>query len=226
MLSLFEQPRFALDNASELPGGYELFIRESQAGQWRTLADFNQVTPEDITQLLMSSINCLPAYISLVSLNLEQQQFIDDRYAIAVSHVQKLTNVHIMVELTERGDANVSYGAMMLAAQRFQSAGVEVCIDDVGTGANTEALVRALSPYVNEYKFALQNVRPDQTIDDVADQITAWSALAHQHGKRFILEGIETSEDLAQVKSQFDCDGVQGYFWGKPAPLPILPAEA
>lgn len=47
--------------------------------------------------------------------------------------------------------------ALVSAARTYQEAGLWVCIDDVGTGDNQLSLVQALSPYVQEYKFALQN---------------------------------------------------------------------
>ena len=137
--------------------GYELFLREYNDGQWRFPADFGKFTASEFAQTLVDTIGALPAGIQLVSINLDQPQFIDPQYINQLGVAQRACpDTLIIVELTER-PYNVPIAQLVTAAAAYQDLGLWVCLDDVGTGANQVDLVEALAPHVKEYKFALQN---------------------------------------------------------------------
>ena len=200
--------------------GYELFAREYEDGRWSLPADFNAISAIDIRRMLSEALLHLDFTTALISFNLEQQQFIDPAYVEAVALVQSRTSITLITELTERADAGVTLDQLQRGAKRFHDAGLQVCIDDVGTGSNDLQLVTALAPYVNEYKFALQNLRPFAQLSEIAPTLNYWYHIAESQHKKMAIEGIETAPGVAKLESDYPCDILQGYYLAKPAPLP------
>ena len=221
MLRFYGQAKFDLDATDKRPIGYELFMRERQGDKWVLPASFTSSTAAEIADLLSRTIAMMPDYISIVSFNLEQSQFINPDFCAAVARVQAQTSIHIYTELTERTDPNVSADSLRDAARNFHEHGLLVCIDDVGTGDNTPEFVLDVDPYIDEYKFALQNFRPFTHISAIQDKVSFWWFLARTKHKMLAIEGIENAEDLAIVRSKYPCDVVQGYYLGRPELLPI-----
>lgn len=221
MLRFYGQPKFRVMDADKDPVGYELFIREWRDDRWMLPEDFTACTPGQMAQLLSQTIAKLPENIELISFNLEQSQFVDDRYIDMVKQIQNTTSINIFTELTERTDANVSIAQLKDAARKFHNLGLLVCIDDVGTGDNTPELVLELNDYIDEYKFALQNFRPFNRISEITGTITFWYEMAAKNGKMLAIEGLENEADLSTIQQSYPCDVIQGYYMGKPALLPI-----
>lgn len=221
MLRFYGQAKFDLNADDQAPIGYELFMRERQGDKWVLPADFTSSTADEIADLLSRTIAMMPEHIKIVSFNLEQSQFIDPDFCEAVARVQAQTDIHIYTELTERTDPHVSEESLCAAARNFHEHGLLVCIDDVGTGDNTPEFVMNVDPYIDEYKFALQNFRPFAHISAIQDKVSFWWSLARKQHKMLAIEGIENAEDLDVVRSQYPCDIVQGYYLGRPELLPI-----
>lgn len=220
MYTFYGQPKFALAD-SKTAIGYELFIREYQGDQWTLPDSFDAITSATIETLLNKTIQTLPPTTTLLSFNLEQNQFVDPEFADMVARIQATTNINIYTELTERKNPDVTDDQLLEAAKRFERLGLLVCIDDVGTAYNTPHLVGKLDDYVDEYKFALQNLRPFKTIHAVVPEIKYWYAKASQLCKTLVIEGIETQEELEFLKQHFPCDIVQGYYLGRPGLMAI-----
>lgn len=218
MLHFIGQPKFSGTEPHKLIG-YELFAREYQNGQWHLPADFNQITAVSIERMLLEVVSLMDPTIQLLSFNLEQRQFIDPEYAAAILRVQQQTSIQLWTELTERADETVTCQQLQEGAARFKQAGLSVCLDDVGTGANTKELALALGSAVTEYKFALQNFRPYQSLAEVTARLAGWYRLANQQGKDLAIEGIETAEELVALTERFPAKVFQGYYLGKPALL-------
>ncbi|WP_390407069.1 EAL domain-containing protein [Lacticaseibacillus jixiensis] len=213
------QPKFRGDGSRQQIG-YELFVREYEAGQWRLPEDFNAITAIDIRRMLSEALLHMDNHIQLLSFNLEQRQFIDADFANAAHLVQQRTPIELVVELTERKDPAVNLAQLRAGAKRFKAAGIAVCIDDVGTEGNDADLVAALDPYINEYKFAFQNLRPFNDLSDVVAVLEPWYRKAAKCGKHFAIEGIETASGLARLTREYPADIYQGYLLGKPGLLP------
>ncbi len=200
--------------------GFELFAREYDNGRWSLPTDFNAITATDIRRMLSEALLHLDFTTELISFNLEQRQFVDPDYVEAVALVQSRTPIALITELTERADDTVTLEQLQRGAKRFHDAGVKVCIDDVGTGSNDLDLVTALAPYVDEYKFALQNLRPFDHIPEIVPKLDYWYNFAEGQHKKLAIEGIETAPGVAELESDYPCDILQGYYLAKPAPLP------
>lgn len=208
-----------MTEGQELAIGYELFIREYCNGHWILPEDFEAISATTLESLLLRSLQILPAETTLLSFNLEQTQFIDPQYAEMVARVQAQTSIRLFAELTERNSPTVTADQLICASQYFKHLGLLVCVDDVGTGDNQTNLVLQLDDYVDEYKFALQNLRPFNDIKTVEPELNYWYELAASHHKVLAIEGVETAAELDFVQQYYPCDIIQGYYIGRPVKL-------
>ncbi|WP_432509845.1 putative bifunctional diguanylate cyclase/phosphodiesterase [Kineococcus sp. SYSU DK001] len=97
--------------------------------------------------------------------------------------------------------------------------GVDISIDDYGTGYSSLAYLRDL-PAV-ELKLD-RSLVADVGVDRRADDIVAGTvALAHRLGLRVVAEGVETPEVLHALRA-LGCDETQGYLHARPLPAPEL----
>ncbi|KRL39867.1 EAL domain-containing protein [Lacticaseibacillus manihotivorans] len=218
MIRFFGQPKYALNDPKTLIG-YEFLLREWHGDHWQVPSDFSQYLAADIVDLLDQTLAVLPKDLPLLSFNLDQAQFVDPAFEQALADLHLKRPVHLVVELTEHDD-HVSIDALSDAASKYVASGLRVCVDDVGTGANTRALVEALAPYANEYKFALQNFRAVGTTKEALPLLKFWRDLATAQHKVFALEGVEDQNDL-DIVAEYAPDVLQGYFYGKPALIDV-----
>ncbi|MGA8416775.1 MAG: EAL domain-containing protein [Candidatus Dormiibacterota bacterium] len=130
---------------------------------------------------------------------------------IAARHVRP---ARITLEITE--DCFIADPEQaMLVLERLRALGVELSIDDFGTGFSSLTYIRRLP--VSELKL-------DRTFLTGAPQdaravavIRSTVGLAHALGLRIVAEGIETLDALELV-DRLGCDAAQGYLIGRPAP--------
>ena len=102
---------------------------------------------------------------------------------------------------------------------RLRSGGVQISIDDYGTGYSSLNYLRDLP--VDELKLDQSFVFP-MTDDPRAAALVASSiALAHSLGLRMVAEGVETHAVYAELV-RLGCDQAQGYFISKPVPAAEL----
>lgn len=215
MLAFFGQPIFSSTNHPGAAMGYELFVREQVADQWRAPTDFNQISVADLRSLLTQTLQH-PLSVTVLALNLEPSQFVDPHYSDMLIEVQATTDVQLIVELTERFDEALNLDLVIAAARKFHRHGLLVSIDDIGTGANTPKLIMLINEFIYEYKFAIQNFRPFQSMTDIAPIIDFWHDMKNIHHKTFAIEGIETAEELTFIKNRYSFDIIQGYYTGRP----------
>ncbi len=219
MYTVFAQPKYLMTEAYGQPVGYELFIRQWNNGRWELPDPFTGIGVLTLNNLLRQTIAQMPAGIKLLSFNLEQAQFVDPAFTAMIASVQRHTDITLYTELTERIGEGVTAGQLLSAAKRFATCGLAVCIDDVGTGQNSPALVMLLNDYITEYKFAFQNFRPVASVNELAPQLKFWTELAQRQNKMLVWEGIESSVELALLTARYPGDLLQGYLFGHPARL-------
>lgn len=217
MLRFWGQPKYA----DQEWFADELFLREYDGDQWRFPRAFGRFDGGTVASLLQATIQTLPANIQMVSLNLDQPEFVRADYLAALPRLQAACpDMQICVELTERPHG-VATAALVAAAEVYQAAGLWACIDDVGTGANTIGLVQALAPYVHEYKFALQNFHDKKDfITLVSPLLQFWREQAEISNHFFAIEGFEVKSDLV-IAANYHPDIMQGYYFGRPTLLAI-----
>lgn len=219
MITFYGQPKFAnIDNASTA-SGYELLVRQYIDGRWMLPEDFTALPPNQFEHLLRKALAAMPKTITRVSFNLERVHFVDPEFLEMVQRVQRDTDVILTVELTERYDPNIDNLTIVQAAKAFFDAGIDVVIDDVGSGNNLPGLVEALTPYVVGYKFGIQNLRPYATDADLDDRLNFWAQQAQSKHKRFEVAGVESLDDVEKMQDIPACSDIQGYYFGQPVPL-------
>lgn len=118
-----------------------------------------------------------------------------------------------MLEITESALMDDLESASRLL-NRLHAAGIEIAVDDFGTGCSSLA-------YLKEFPVAV--VKIDKAFvtalsADDADSAIVKSTidLGHKLGLKVFAEGVETSHALEALRSM-ECDGAQGYYISPPA---------
>jgi EAL domain-containing protein (putative c-di-GMP-specific phosphodiesterase class I) len=102
---------------------------------------------------------------------------------------------------------------------RLHDMGVQLSIDDYGTGFSTLEYLRRIP--ASEIKIdrsfisMLNNSQSDRIM------VNSTIQLAHSLGRKVVAEGVESQEILNELK-RMRCDIVQGYHTGRPVPLAEL----
>ncbi len=103
----------------------------------------------------------------------------------------------------------------MLVLDRLRALGVELSIDDFGTGFSSLTYMRRLP--VSELKLDRTFLTGAPRDKRAVSVIRSTVDLAHSLGLRIVAEGIENLDALALV-DDLGCDAAQGYLMGRPVP--------
>ena len=102
----------------------------------------------------------------------------------------------------------------------LQGIGVHVSMDDFGTGYSSLSYLRSF-PF-DKIKIDQSFVRDLDKGDEAIAIIRAISGLGKTLGMMTTVEGIETKEQLEQIRAE-GCTEVQGYLFSKPQPASEVP---
>jgi diguanylate cyclase (GGDEF)-like protein len=105
----------------------------------------------------------------------------------------------------------------------FRRAGVQVAIDNFGTGANALSLLTDVGADILKLDGSL--ALPSGTSDADTRIVRAVVLLAHSLGMRVVAERVSTTDQLRRLRSA-GCDLVQGNLLGTPGAPSQLPATA
>ncbi|OPH48190.1 hypothetical protein BC351_38600 [Paenibacillus ferrarius] len=156
----------------------------------------------------------LPSFT--MSVNISAQHFQIQQFSKWVKKVLAEIGVapsSICLEITEStAIQNMTYSREMM--QELVDCGIRFAIDDFGTGHSSLMLLRRLP---------LHNVKIDKSFvsdmtgddRDAGTIVKAVIAMSHSLGLSVIAEGVETKEQLLQLKN-LNCDYIQGYLIGRP----------
>lgn len=161
-----------------------------------------------------------------VSINVSARQFNESN---VTEVLQKAIQRHrippglVEIELTESSMTSDS-AHVSEALEKMQKLGVTLAVDDFGTGYSSLSQLQRLDFDVLKVDRAftadLEKTKEGSVF------FTAIITMAHALGMRVVAEGVETAEQVRQLKS-LQCDEVQGYFISMPLPptesQPILP---
>ena len=124
----------------------------------------------------------------------------------------------VCVEITER--ALTRRPASLLAhVADMRAMGVAVALDDVGTDAETLAMMSLLEPEVIKLDLALVQGSPDA---EIAEVVHAVAAQAERTGARVLVEGVET-EAHARTGDALGATLAQGWLYGRRETEIVLP---
>lgn len=197
--------------------GYELLIRKFEAGDWQLPENFASIPINTQVELLKQTALELSLKIGSVSINLNRTQFIDQEMAQALIDAQhQFYPVSLIVEVTEETvDKKITQEQLMEQIHIYEQHGIQLSLDDVGTGENTFHNIEPLLDSASEIKLAMQNYRQEQRQFEIPEQVVFWDQVAKNYNLRLIVEGTETDEEdklLDKLKLPYR----QGYYYGKP----------
>ncbi len=151
-------------------------------------------------------------HVNLAARQLDDQGFVD-----ALSRLLDDTPVDpgdLCLEVTEATLAR-DVDRSTETVDRLRGLGVDVAMDDFGTGSSSLSLLR---------RFPVSQLKIDQAIISelgapvpVSGVVEALVDLAHVLGLDVVAEGVESSEHLKALQS-LGCDRAQGYYLSKPMP--------
>ncbi|MBA3350803.1 MAG: bifunctional diguanylate cyclase/phosphodiesterase [Actinobacteria bacterium] len=131
-----------------------------------------------------------------------------------------LDRQQVVLEITERSTERPAL--LIREVKRFRSLGIQVALDDVGTGNAGLELLRHLP--LNYVKIAREVVQEAMTDKSARAVFVAIIAFASQTGTFVIAEGIENEHmldfirhpNLHEFEHQIGAQGAQGYLLGRP----------
>lgn len=151
----------------------------------------------------------------VVSVNVSTVQLIQDDFIDTVKGIIKEVDVnpsYLGIEITETSMME-SFQTNAYKIKQLKKLGIKTSLDDFGTGYSSLNYLRQLP--INTLKI------DKSFIDDLATDIYGTNLtegiimIAHKIGLSVVAEGVETYEQIEQLK-KCQCDIIQGYYISKP----------
>lgn len=152
-----------------------------------------------------------------ISVNLSPRQFYQADLVATVEdtlHRSGLPPGRLELEITESAVMHHTERTLE-TINHIRALGISIALDDFGTGYSSLNYLR-LYPF-SKIKIDQSFIQSIGQNDEAAVIIRAIIALGHGLSLRVTAEGVETNEQFAFLLAE-DCDHVQGYLVGKPAP--------
>jgi len=158
-----------------------------------------------------------PMHPSLaVTVNLSSKQFMQadltDQVIEVLQHA-RLDPRCLKLEITE-SVVMENIGTATVLLQQLRALGIELGIDDFGTGYSSLSYLHRLP--INFLKIDKSFVKGMGEKRDHAEIVKTILTLARSLGIRVVAEGVETLEQLAELR-RLQCDAGQGFLFAKPA---------
>ena len=168
---------------------------------------------QDLAATLAAHRTALP-----VAVNVSARQCLNRNIVQVLRRVLRETRIPaalIKLEITETTAMNDAAGVVELM-QEIRALGVRIALDDFGTGYSSLSYLQRLP--IDELKIDRSFVQHLATDSDDGAIVRATIALAHELGILVVAEGVETTHQQQFLAAQH-CDMVQGFLYGRPAPL-------
>jgi diguanylate cyclase (GGDEF)-like protein/PAS domain S-box-containing protein len=152
-----------------------------------------------------------------VAVNCSAQQFQREGFVETVGRILRETGMPALRLELEITESVIIHHSEEVNA-RFQALGdmgVRISIDDFGTGYSSLSYLKRLA--IHQLKIDQSFVRDISSDPDDAAIVSAIIAIAHSLDLDVVAEGVETSEQLAYLRS-LGCDTAQGYLFSRPLP--------
>ena len=157
-----------------------------------------------------------------MSVNVSVRQLHDPQFVTVVTEALESSGVpaeQLWLEVTE--SVMITEPTQALASlHRLNALGVRIAIDDFGTGYSSLSLLQ---------RFPIQCIKIDRAfVNDVVTEpatqniVRTIIAMAAAMGADVVAEGVETTEQLAQLTS-LDCHRAQGYLFSRPIHVDDVP---
>lgn len=211
-----------INTATNAVLGYELLIKELTPDGWRLPSSFIDIDTKVFANLLIETTKILGQKVRYCSVNVNRDQLMNTDIAEAIIESQRqLYPTKLIVKLTEDvSEREYTPTEIKEQLERFVSKGIQISLDDVGTGHNQFEDIEDFLPLASEIKFAVQNFK--STIQDpkIKQKVRFWNAISSEYNIHLVLEGIEDQADN-QLSQSFGISRRQGYFFSKPQLLSL-----
>jgi EAL domain-containing protein (putative c-di-GMP-specific phosphodiesterase class I) len=152
-----------------------------------------------------------------VAVNVSPAQFKSRSLANAVTSALASSGLppqRLELEITESVLLNETE-ATMATLHRLRDIGVQISMDDFGTGYSSLSYLRSF-PF-DKIKIDRSFIRDLSETDESAAIVRAVTGLGRNLGMATTAEGVETTEQLGQLRDE-GCTEVQGYLFSPPLP--------
>ncbi len=174
-----------------------------------------EVYPEDVASSKEDCSQDTASPALVISVNLSAKQCLQPEFVDQVSQILTEADLDarsLSLEITESVLLdNAEFGAAVLS--QLKALGLSLSLDDFGTGYSSLSYL---------YRFPIDTLKIDRSFISRIDQakggfeiVRAIIMLAHALGMEVIPEGIETSHQLAQLRT-LQCKYGQGNFFSQP----------
>jgi len=109
-------------------------------------------------------------------------------------------------------------GTATVVLQQLRALGIDLGVDDFGTGYSSLSYLHRLP--ISSLKIDKSFVKGMVEKREHAEIVKTILTLARSLGIRVVAEGVETLEQLAELR-RLKCDAGQGFFFSKPAEVEI-----
>jgi len=151
-----------------------------------------------------------------VTVNLSSKQFMQPALIDQVIEILQDTRINpcsLKLEITESAVME-NIGTATVLLQQLRALGIELAIDDFGTGYSSLSYLHRLP--INALKIDKSFVKGMVEKREHAEIIKTILTLARSLGIRVVAEGVETLEQLVELR-RLQCDAGQGFLFSKPA---------
>jgi len=151
----------------------------------------------------------------ILSVNLSCKQFANPNLVTKIKRVLEDTNFpgnKLKLEITESVFFEHQEKAVEMLYQ-LRDIGIEINIDDFGTGYSNLNYLMKLP--ISTLKIDRSFISPTESNASNSEIVRAIVMLARNLGMKVIAEGVETQEQLDELK-KLNCEGAQGYFFAAP----------
>jgi EAL domain-containing protein (putative c-di-GMP-specific phosphodiesterase class I) len=151
-----------------------------------------------------------------VTVNLSSKEFMQPHLIDQVIGILQDTGVNpsaLKLEITE-GVVMENIGTATVLLQQLRAVGIELGVDDFGTGYSSLSYLHRLP--ITWLKIDKSFVKGMVEKREHAEIVKTILALARSLGIRVVAEGVETLEQLVELR-RLKCDAGQGFLFAKPA---------
>lgn len=156
-------------------------------------------------------------YINNIKINLSPAELLKEGYASEL--LQTMEQYHLkkewfQFEITET--VATEYTENLLGAiQSFTDAGIDLCLDDFGSGySNLNAVLKLPFRVIKMDRSLLNGITKDPQVSMFYRSIT-WTL--HEMGFLIVAEGAETQEEV-EMLHHWKVDMIQGFYYARPMP--------
>lgn len=121
----------------------------------------------------------------------------------------------LILEITERSHG-IELKELEMQLEALRARGITLALDDLGTEASCLNMLHFTQLGVAKLDRSLVSHMADS--DRARTLLSGLVELCHRLGLKCVAEGVETREQL-ELLSEMHCDGVQGFFIGRPMPV-------